>query len=112
VSELVVHDLTAILRALDQNVRVLLFKHSPTCSISQAARAEYDAFRAGHDDVPTLFVDVVADRAAARGIAAHCSIVHESPQAILFQQGRPTWHASHHAITAAALEAAWFGGGC
>jgi bacillithiol system protein YtxJ len=110
--ELTVHDLTAFEQALARHPRVLLFKHSTRCPVSAAARSEYDAFRTAHADVPTLFVDVIADRAAARAIAEQCSIVHESPQAILFERGAPTWHASHDAITAAALEAAWFGRSC
>ena len=87
--------------------RILLFKHSPVCPISAAARAEYEVFRLDHPDVPTLFVDVIAARATARGIAGLCGIRHESPQAILFENGRPVWHASHDAITAGSLTAAW-----
>lgn len=102
-----------ILRSLDdyqralQQPRVLLFKHSPVCPISAAAREQYEAFCATHPDVPTAFVDVVENRHVARGLAEHCGIRHESPQAILFVAGEPAWHASHDAITAAALEAAW-----
>lgn len=107
-----------VLRALDdfsaaiaQNVRVLLFKHSPACPISHAAREEYESFRRHNPDVPTLFVDVIAQRPVARGLAELCGVRHESPQAILFQQGKPVWNASHDAITRGSLEAAW-GCGC
>jgi bacillithiol system protein YtxJ len=85
----------------------MVFKHSPTCPISAAARAAYDAWRAELDDAPTAFVDVVADRAVARGLADLCGVRHESPQAILFEQGRAVWHASHGAITVESLHAAW-----
>lgn len=104
--EQVLHDLDAFARALQQP-RVLLFKHSPACEISAEARAEYEAFRRELPDVPALFVDVIADRATARGIAERTGVQHQSPQAILFEQGRAVWHASHDAITAAALHAAW-----
>jgi bacillithiol system protein YtxJ len=50
---------------------------------------------------------VLADRAVARSIAERCGVRHESPQAILFEAGRPVWHASHGAITLGALHAAW-----
>jgi len=50
---------------------------------------------------------VVADRPVARGIAERCGVRHESPQAILFEAGRPVWHASHDAITLGALHAAF-----
>lgn len=111
-TETILTDLDAFDRALAANVRVLLFKHSPACPISAAARTGYAAFCAAHPDVPTLFVDVLADRDAARGIATRCGVRHESPQAILFERGRPVWHASHRAITAGMLEAAWCGGRC
>jgi bacillithiol system protein YtxJ len=104
--ERTLHDLNAFHDALTAP-RVLLFKHSPTCPVSAAAREEYDAFRRELPDVPTLFVDVVADRPTARGIAERCGVRHQSPQAILFEQGAPVWHASHDAITRGALHAAW-----
>ena len=101
-----IHDLVEFERAL-QLPRVLLFKHSTACPISAAAHEQYLAFCRDHPDVPTLLVDVIADRATARGIAERCGVRHESPQAILFEKGRATWHASHTAITSASLAAAW-----
>jgi bacillithiol system protein YtxJ len=105
-AELVLHDLDTFAAQLRQP-RVLLFKHSPVCPISADAHAQYESFRRELPDVPTMFVDVIADRATARGIADRCGVKHESPQAILFEAGRPVWHASHHAITTASLHAAW-----
>ena len=102
-----------VLRSLDdyraavQCPRVLLFKHSPVCPISTAARAAFEMFRAAHPDAVTAFVNVIAERPVARGLAELCGVRHESPQAILFEAGVPVWHASHDAITAEALAAAW-----
>jgi len=98
-----IDDYTAALQA----PRVLLFKHSSRCPISAAAREEYDAFRQDSPDVPTLFVDVIEDRATARAIADLSGVRHESPQAILFEQGRAVWNASHDRITRGSLHAAW-----
>ena len=81
----------------------MLFKHSPVCPISARAHEEWRAFTAAHPELPTLFVDVIADRAVARGLADECGVPHASPQAILFRAGRPVWDASHDAITAASL---------
>ncbi len=105
-TESALHSLDDYERAIAQP-RVLLFKHSPVCPISAAAREHYEAFRKEHPDAPTAFVDVIDERATARGLAERCGVRHESPQAILFEAGRPVWHASHGAITAAALAAAW-----
>lgn len=87
--------------------RVLLFKHSPACAVSQRALAAFTAFQGAVPAATTMFVDVLADRPVARGIAAACGVPHESPQAILFVGGRAVWQASHAAITAAALQRAW-----
>lgn len=105
-SERILHDLDDFAEALTQP-RVMLFKHSPVCPISSTARDAYQRFCAAHPHAPTMFVDVVAARAVARGIAEACGVRHESPQAIVFERGAPIWHASHGAITVGALEAAW-----
>jgi bacillithiol system protein YtxJ len=105
--ELALHDLAAFDAALRQHVRVLLFKHSPVCPVSAAARAQYEQWRCEVPEATTLFVDVIADRPVARGIAERCGVRHESPQAILFEQGRAVWHASHDVITLGSLHAAW-----
>ena len=102
-SETILHTLDDYERGIAASARVLLFKHSPLCPVSAAAREEYEAFAAAHPDFPTLFVDVIADRAVARGIADRCGVRHESPQAILFVDGKAVASASHDAITAAAL---------
>ena len=54
-----------------------------------------------------LFVDVIEQRAVARGIAEECGVAHESPQAILFRRGEPVWSAAHFEIKAETLAAAW-----
>ncbi|HZM00592.1 MAG TPA: bacillithiol system redox-active protein YtxJ [Planctomycetota bacterium] len=100
------HDLAAFRAALRRHPVVMLFKHSPICPISAAALEQWERFREARPELPALFVDVIADRAVARGLAQECGVAHQSPQAILFRQGRAVWDASHDAITAAALDAA------
>ena len=101
------HDLASWQAALDRHPAVMLFKHSPVCPVSAAALVEWQQFLAEHPGVPTLFVDVLGDRPVARGLAERCGVVHASPQAILFRDGRPAWDASHNRITAESLAAAW-----
>jgi bacillithiol system protein YtxJ len=97
------HDLAAWRAALSRHPLVLLFKHSPICPVSAAALVEWRAFTAKHPEIPTLFVDVIADRSVARGLSQECGVAHASPQAIAFRNGRVAWHASHGAITAESL---------
>lgn len=99
--------LEAFREALDRHPAVLLFKHSPICPISDAARERWRAWCATHPDVPTVWVDVIADKPVARGLADACGVVHASPQAIAFREGRPVWDRSHDAITADSLDEGW-----
>jgi bacillithiol system protein YtxJ len=100
------HSLPMYAALLAREPLVMLFKHSPICPISATALGEWQRFVAAHPDVPTAFVDVIADRAVARGLATESGVPHQSPQAILFRKGRPAWHASHGDITAESLAAA------
>lgn len=97
------HDIDAWRAAIRRHAVVMLFKHSPICPVSAEALTEWERFLKLRPELPTLFVDVIADRAVARGLAQECGVAHQSPQAILFKDGRPVWHASHGAITAEAL---------
>ena len=86
--------------------RFLLFKHSTICPTSATAFAEYQRWSAAHSEVPTGWIDVIAERPLAQAVAQRTGIRHESPQAILLRGGRPTWNASHGAITQASLKRA------
>src|SRR5262245_5749103 len=97
--EIVVEE--ALREALSQD-RFLLFKHSQTCSISAAAFVEYAEF-VEPGGIATGWLDVRARRPLSDWVAQSSGIRHQSPQAILFVRGKPVWHASHHAITSAAL---------
>lgn len=81
----------------------LVFKHSLTCPVSAKAFTEYQAFCAAWPEVPTAWIDVVAERPWAQRVATATGVRHESPQAILLRKGRVVWHSSHSAITRSAL---------
>lgn len=84
----------------------LIFKHSPTCGISDMANTEVSLFADAHPDMPVLLVDVLAQRALSRQMAVELDVVHESPQVILVADGVPLWNASHRRVTAQAIERA------
>lgn len=77
----------------------LLLKHSSTCPISQAAYDEYEKFAKEHENIKTYYLIVQEDRPLSNYVAEHFRIKHESPQAILFKNSEPVWHASHWKIT-------------
>ena len=84
----------------------LFIKHSLTCPISLAAFGEYTKFTEVHQDIPTAYLAVQEARPLSNHVAEITGIKHESPQAILFHNGKPVWDASHQQITAEKLEKA------
>lgn len=82
----------------------LVFKHSTRCPVSSAAWREVAAFRKAHPEAVVYVVHVVEQRGLSNGVAARTGVRHESPQAILLENGRVAWHDSHEGITSDALE--------
>ena len=80
---------------------VLIFKHSTTCSISAAAKAKLE--RQWPDSalpVGTVlyYLDLLRYRPISGQIAQEFGVQHESPQLLLIQDGKCTYHASHMGI--------------
>ncbi|KAA6448568.1 bacillithiol system redox-active protein YtxJ [Bacillus swezeyi] len=90
-------------RLVEQNDTFIFLKHSITCPISRRAFDEFEAFANQHEDYPTYYLQVQDSRPLSNYIADHYGIKHESPQAIIFTNGKVKWHASHSQITAQAL---------
>lgn len=87
--------------------RAIVFKHSSTCPISAAARDRFLAWLEGADPaLPVYEVLVIEDRPLSQRVAADLGIEHQSPQAILLEDGKALWHASHWAITKESLDTA------
>jgi bacillithiol system protein YtxJ len=97
-------DLQAWLSA-NQNERVVLFKHSTTCPISAAAYEQVIKFEE-QTKTPIALVRVIEERALSNDIAAQFGVRHQSPQALVIDHGKVTWHDSHYQITQASLTAA------
>ena len=51
----------------------------------------------------------MGQRPVSRALAELVGVAHQSPQALLVEDGRGSWHASHWDITAASLRVAWAG---
>ena len=90
-------------QVLEKENHFILIKHSLTCPISKAAFDEYEQFVAEHQDVPTYYLYVQEARELSNHIAEHFEIKHESPQALLFDDGKVKWNASHRSITKESL---------
>ncbi|MFJ5965281.1 bacillithiol system redox-active protein YtxJ [Bacillus sp. NPDC093026] len=88
----------------NQDGTFILFKHSLTCPISQAAFQEFEAFASEHEDIPSYFLQIQSARELSSYVAEETGVKHESPQALIFNGGKVKWHASHSNITKEALE--------
>ncbi|MBW7456676.1 bacillithiol system redox-active protein YtxJ [Paenibacillus sepulcri] len=85
---------------------LLVFKHSSRCSVSTGAYDELTAWLedAGELSPPCFLVEVVDHQELSRAIAEQAGIKHESPQALLIENGMVSWHASHWGITYSTLD--------
>jgi len=95
--------------ALDESRErpVLLFKHSLSCSISTRAFSELRSYLNNADPrISYKLITVQTSRSVSDEAASRLRIEHQSPQAILVRNGRELWNASHHDITAEALDQA------
>ncbi len=88
---------------LKKEEKLFLMKHSLTCPISGAAYQEYQQYAEGQPQIPTYFLAVQDARPLSNEIADRFQIKHESPQAILFINGKPVWNTSHWKIKVKSL---------
>lgn len=74
---------------------VLFFKHSLTCPISADVYQEIKNV----DGTVNLIV-VQTGREVSNELASKTGVQHHSPQAIVIENGKPVYHASHYDISA------------
>lgn len=84
---------------------VILYKHSNLCDLCFLAQAELEMLNE-EGDPPIYQVVVQEARPLSNSIEATLGIRHESPQVILLYDRKPVFHASHRAVTAAAVRGA------
>lgn len=93
-------DALSALKKLSNDGPVLVFKRSGRCGISHWAESELEQFLQSYKGtLPALvFIDVLEEKALARGLTAELGITHASPQALLFESGELKWVQSHHGL--------------
>jgi bacillithiol system protein YtxJ len=84
---------------------LLLFKHSYTCGTSAEALDELiDHLNGKALDARYAIVMVQTHRDVSNAISTRLGVRHETPQALLIQNGRVVWSASHFRVTGSAVE--------
>ena len=83
---------------------ILIYKHSPICSVSLYSQKEFvDFLNVNNQPLNIQWVDVVHSRPASQKIAELIEIEHASPQILLISNGKCVWNASHSNITKESL---------
>lgn len=76
-----------------------VFKHSTRCSISSMikSRLEY-SWDFEDEELPVYFLDLIKHRDVSDHISMISHVKHESPQLIVFKDGKEIYNSSHHMI--------------
>lgn len=83
---------------------VLIFKHSTRCGISRMVLRQFEnEFNAGEKITP-YFLDLLQHRNISNEVANRFGVMHQSPQLIVFRDGKAVYNTSHSDIEAARLE--------
>lgn len=79
---------------------VVIFKHSTRCSISSMALSRFERQwnQEKIGNAAPFYLDLIQYRNVSNLIAEELGITHESPQVLLVENGKCTYHASHSSI--------------
>ena len=91
--------------AASEEKPVLLFKHSTRCSISSMSldRLLRNWKPEDADKITPYYLDLIAFRSLSNLVAERFGVPHESPQVLLIQNGKVTYHESHYGISYAEI---------
>lgn len=81
-----------------ENIPVLIYKHSATCSISALMKHRLESRWEDNISSKNYFLDLLSYRPVSNAVAEVFSIRHESPQVILVSKGKAVYNASHNGI--------------
>ncbi|MEM9930305.1 MAG: bacillithiol system redox-active protein YtxJ [Bacteroidota bacterium] len=88
-------------------VPCLILKHSTRCPISSMAKSRLEmSWDLEEDQVEAYYLDLIRYRDVSNFIAGEFGVQHESPQALLIEDGQCTYNASHLNIRVADLHPA------
>ncbi len=76
----------------------ILLKHSTRCPVSRSAFAEFELFDSKQVNAALWQLSVLENREISDAVSDAAGIVHESPQVIIFFNGKAIWNVSHYDI--------------
>jgi bacillithiol system protein YtxJ len=88
---------------LESKEKFIVFKHSTRCSISTTALSRFERDWDTSSSVKPYYLDLLEHRNISNAIAQNTGVEHESPQAILIENGKVLKFSSHLSIYVAEL---------
>lgn len=76
----------------------IIFKHSIACPVSSSAKMKVDEFVKNKPHIPVYMNIVQNNQDLKRAIADTYNIKHQTPQVIIFKEGKIIATESHHSI--------------
>ncbi len=92
------------LLSLKDGSKHLIFKHSTRCGISSMALRQFESAWKDSSEIKLWYLDLLSYRDLSGKIAQKLNVQHQSPQALLFQDGQVLYHSSHHSIDATTIQ--------
>jgi len=85
---------------------VLIFKHSPSCSISRATldRLERNWNQEEMETLKPYYLDLLAYRSISNLVSEEFDVEHQSPQVLIIENGKAIYNNSHFGIEYKALK--------
>ena len=83
---------------LQSDEKFIVFKHSTRCSISITALSRFERDWDATSTVKPYYLDLLEHRNISNAIAQDTGVEHESPQAILIENGKVLKSATHLSI--------------
>lgn len=78
----------------------IIFKDSTTCGISARARAGLqEDWTPIADEADMHYLDLLSYRSVSNEVAAYTGVIHQSPQVIIYHNGKVIADTSHHGIS-------------
>lgn len=89
--------LRELIASSDQKA-VAIFKHSTRCSISSMIKSRLEKNWQPDENVIPVYLDLLSYRPVSNLVEELSGVLHESPQMIVFKNGKPIYNASHGGI--------------
>lgn len=84
-------------KVINSEDTVLIFKHSTRCIISKTVKARFETM--ANDSLLNMYlIHVIEERNLSNHLAEESGITHQSPQVLIFKDGKCLYHKSHDGI--------------